>query len=283
LDVGVFNMRRKLRNDPFQDRYKGFYNRFGFPVPNLDYVRFYIGYSLMSIDIRGDSTLVALYTGANIDDYPQTSSKISLTLARDTRLNYSHPQSGSRLGVTAEYSGGPMGGNIGFQKYEFESSWYTPTLMENMVLGLKANLGTVGPFGGRSSPILDYRETYILGGTGYGRDTDIHFRGYEDRSVGVNGQLYRRGRAYFTITAEEEIKITDQVYGVLFAEAGNVWPELSDMNLGKLRRSAGFGVRLETPMGPLGLELGYGFDQTEADGTPVKGKWVPHFRFGRFY
>jgi outer membrane protein insertion porin family len=282
FDVGVFNMRRKLQNDPYQDRYKGFFTRFGFPVPKLDYTRFYIGYSLMSIDIRGDSTLVALYTGANVGDYPQTSSKVTFTLARDTRLNFQHPQSGSRHGITAEYSGGPMGGNIGFQKYEFESSWYTPTVRENFVLGLKTKLGTVSPFGGSSSPILDYRETYILGGTGYGRDTDIHLRGYDDRTVGVGGQLYRRGRAYFTITAEEEIKITDQVYGVFFAEAGNVWTEFSDVNLSKLRRSAGVGVRLETPMGPLGLELGYGFDQTNADGTPAKSKWLPHFRFGRF-
>lgn len=283
LDVGVFNMRRKLRNDPYQDRYKGFFNRFGFPIPKLDYTRFYVGYSLMSIDIRGDSTLVALYTGANVSDYPQTSSKVTFTLARDTRLNFQHPQSGSRHSISADYSGGPMGGNIGFQKYTLETSWYTPTIMENFVLGLKANLGTVSPFGGSKSPILDYRETYILGGTGYGRKSDVHLRGYDDRTVGVGGRLYHRGRTYFTITAEEEIKVTDQIYAVLFAEAGNVWSEFDDMNLSKLRRSVGFGVRLETPMGPLGLEMGYGYDQTNADGSPAKSKWMPHFRFGRFY
>ncbi len=283
MDVSIFNMRRRLRNDPYQDRYKGFYYRFGFPIPQLDYTRFYIGYSLMSIDIRGDSALVARYTGANVSDYPQTSSKVTFTLSRDTRLNFQHPQSGSRHSVTAEYSGGALGGNIGFQKYEFETSWYAPTVKDNFVLGLKSRMGTVSPFGGSRSPILDYRETYILGGTGYGRKTDVHLRGYDDRTVGVDGRLYRRGRTYFTIMAEEEIKITDQVYGVLFAEAGNVWSEFGDINLSKLRRSVGFGVRLETPMGPLGLEMGYGFDQTNGDGSPAKSKWIPHFRFGRFY
>ncbi len=141
----------------------------------------------------------------------------------------------------------------------------------------------MGSFGGSKSPLLDWRELYILGGTGYGRDTDIHLRGYDDRAVGVDGIFYKRGKTYFVITAEEEIKITDQVYGVLFAEAGNVWDGLKDMNLSKLRRSAGFGVRLETPMGPLGLEIGYGFDQTDRLGQKTRGKWVPHFRFGRFY
>jgi outer membrane protein insertion porin family len=282
LGVGVFNMRRKLRRDPYEDRYKGFYTRFGFPVPNISYTRFYVGYSLQSVDIRGDSTLVHMYTGANINNYPQTSSKVSFTLTRDTRFNIQHPQSGTSHSLTCELSGGPFGGNIGYQKYEFETAWYTPTLTETTVLGLKIRGGTLQPFGGSRSPLVDPREKYIMGGTGYGRETDLHLRGYEDRSVGIDGRAYYRGSAFFIITVEEEIKFADQVYGLLFLEAGNVWNELEDINLSKLRRSAGFGVRLETPMGPIGLELGYGFDQTDNYGVPVKGSWVPHFRFGRF-
>jgi len=283
LDVGIFNMRRRLRNDPFQDRYKGFYTRFGFPIPNIDYTRFYVGYSLQSIDIRGDSSLVALYTGASINDYPQTSSKVSFTIARDTRFNPQHPKSGTRHSLISEFSGGPFGGNIGYQKYEFNSAWHVPTFSSSFVLTLKSRGGLMKPFGGSRSPLIDPREKYIMGGTGYGRDTDIHLRGYEDRSVGVDGRFYYRGNAFFIITAEEEIEFAKQVYGVVFLEAGNVWNELEDINLSKLRRSAGIGVRLETPMGPIGLEIGYGFDQTDNLGRPVKGRWVPHFRFGRFY
>ncbi len=282
LDVGVFNMRRRLRNDPFQDRYKGFYQRWGFPIPEVDYTRFYVGYSLMSIDIRGDSALVAMYTGADINDYPQTSSKVSFTLARDTRLGYQHSKGGTRHSFDAEFSGGPFGGNIGFQKYGIATEWYTPTYKDVAILGLKVNGGTMNPFGGTGSPLLDPREMFIMGGTGYGRDTDIHLRGYEDRRVGVDGRMYARGRAYFLATLEEEIEITEQVHAVLFAEAGNVWSELADMNLSKLRRSAGIGVRVQTPMGPLGLDLGYGFDQTDELGNPLPGKWIPHFRFGMF-
>ncbi len=282
FDVGIFNMRRRYQNDPYQDLYKGFYTRFGFPTP-FDNVRFYTGYSLQGIDIRGDSATIINYLGVNIGDYPQTSSKISLTLTRDTRFNIQHPKDGTYHSLDVEFSGGPFGGNIGYQKYQFDTRWYIPTVAEKATLGIKANGGVVNPFGGTRSPLLDFREMYVLGGTGYGRDTDIHLRGYDDRSVGVGGVQYKRGRAFLVVTAEEEIEITKMVYGVIFAEAGNVWSELSDMDVSKLRRSAGFGVRLETPMGPLGLELGYGFDRTDAYGVPVKGGWQPHFRFGRFY
>ncbi len=282
FDVGIFNMRRRYQSDPYQDRYKGFYTRFGFPTP-FDYVRFYTGYSLQSIDISGDSATIMTYLGVNTGDYPQTSSKITLTLARDTRFNTQHPKDGTYHTLDAEFSGGPFGGNIGYQKYIFDTRWYIPTVGNTATLGLKASGGVVRPFGGSSSPLLDFREMFVLGGTSYGRDTDIHLRGYDDRSVGVGGVKYRRGKAYFVVTAEEEIEITKMVYGVIFAEAGNVWNDLSEIDASKLRRSAGFGVRLETPMGPLGLELGYGFDRTDNYGLPVKGGWQPHFRFGRFY
>lgn len=282
FDVGIFNMRRRLRNDPFQDRYKGFYTRFGFPTP-FDYVRFYTGYSLQSIDIRGDSSLIANLLGANVNSYPQTSSKITLSLIRDTRFNTQHPKSGTYHSLDAKFSGGPFGGNIGFQKYEFDSRWYIPTVGQTAVLGLRAKGGTMKPFGGASSPVVDFRELYVLGGTGYGRETDIHLRGYDDRTVGVDGVQYNRGRTYFVASVEEEIEITKMVFGVLFAEAGNVWSDLSTFDPAKLRRSAGFGLRLETPMGPLGLEFGYGFDRTDEYGNRTKGGWQPHFRFGRFY
>ena len=284
LDVGVFNMRRKLQGDPYEDRYKGFYTRFGFPIQFIDdNSRFYVGYTLRSIDIVGDSAIVALYTGANISDYPQTSSKVSFTVTRDTRVNLQHPQGGSKNSVTAEYSGGPFGGNIGYQKYEFDSSWYVPTFFDSFILGLKMRGGALQSFGGSSSPIIDPWEKYILGGTGYGRDTDIQLRGYDDRTVGVDGRHYTRGQAFFLVTAEEEIKITNQVYAVLFLEAGNVWRNVGDINVSDLRRSAGFGVRMETPMGPLGLEMGYGFDRTDSYGISTGGGWQPHFRFGSFY
>ncbi|MEA2064647.1 MAG: outer membrane protein assembly factor BamA [Gemmatimonadota bacterium] len=282
FSVGFFNMRRRLRNDPFQDKYRGFYTRFGFPVPAIDYTRLFVGYSLQSVDIAGDSSLVYMYTGANVNDYPQISSKVSFTLSRDTRLNLQHPQGGTRQSLTMELSGGPFGGNIGYQKYEVNSDWHVPTFSKDFVLSLKTRGGMLKPFGGARSPLVDPREMFIMGGTGYGRDTDIHLRGYEDRTVGVDGRQYNRGSTFFIMALEEEIKVAEKVYGVLFYEAGNVWRDLEDFNLSKLRRSAGFGVRLETPMGPLGLELGYGFDQTDAYGNPIKGKWIPHFRFGRF-
>ena len=51
------------------------------------------------------------------------------------------------------------------------------------------------------------------------------------------------------------------VYGLVFAEGGNAWYELGDVNPFDFYRSAGVGVRIFLPMfGMLGVDWGYGFD-----------------------
>ena len=70
-----------------------------------------------------------------------------------------------------------------------------------------------------------------------------------------------------------------QVYGILFADAGNAWESISKLNPLKLRRSLGFGFRVQTPMlGMIGFDFGYGFDRRKVDGIPAG--WNTHFQFG---
>ena len=44
---------------------------------------------------------------------------------------------------------------------------------------------------------------------------------------------------------------------VLFLDAGNVWPDPSGFNAGDLRYAIGPGLRYQTPIGPLRLDVGY--------------------------
>ena len=70
-----------------------------------------------------------------------------------------------------------------------------------------------------------------------------------------------------------------QVYGILFADAGNAWETIPELNPLKLRRSLGFGFRVQTPMlGMIGFDFGYGFDRPKVDGLPAG--WNTHFQFG---
>ena len=43
-----------------------------------------------------------------------------------------------------------------------------------------------------------------------------------------------------------------------------------------------FGASLVTPLGPLGVDLGYGFDRTDLQGRKDP-KWQVHFKFGQIF
>ena len=57
--------------------------------------------------------------------------------------------------------------------------------------------------------------------------------------------------------------------GLVFFDAGNAWADEGDSYDG-LRKSAGFGIRWFSPMGPLRLEKGYIIDSQPGEGS---GRW----------
>jgi outer membrane protein insertion porin family len=73
------------------------------------------------------------------------------------------------------------------------------------------------------------------------------------------------------------------IHLLAFTEAGNVWKDLRHTDPFSLYRSAGVGVRLLiNPIGLVGFDYGYGFDNPES--VPGFGKasgWQFHFQFGR--
>ena len=70
------------------------------------------------------------------------------------------------------------------------------------------------------------------------------------------------------------------IYFLAFAEAGNVWAGMKNADFMDLKRSAGFGARiLVNPIGMLGFDYGYGFDDVAVKGQP--DGWKFHFQFGK--
>lgn len=87
-------------------------------------------------------------------------------------------------------------------------------------------------------------------------------------------------------TAELRVPIAPNptVFGLIFAEAGNTWPELTRLDPYDLRRSVGIGARLFMPLlGVIGFDYGYGYDHIDAATGKRKGQWKPHFIFGRSF
>ena len=65
--------------------------------------------------------------------------------------------------------------------------------------------------------------------------------------------------------AELRYNVTRAFQFASFVDLGNVYPEVRDVELSALRRSAGVGVRYRTPIGPIRLDWGYVLDHREGE------------------
>ena len=153
-----------------------------------------------------------------------------------------------------------------------------------MVLGLTAKAGAVfgdpGPF--------FVSQSFTMGGVQYGEP----LRGYPEFSITPSDTYRTRinsrrsGRRSATPSSGRrrswESEMNQQLYFDTFYDAGNLWQRPRDFDPTQLFRGAGFGASLVTPLGPLGVDLGYGFDRTNALGQPAPG-WQVHFKFGHIF
>ena len=118
----------------------------------------------------------------------------------------------------------------------------------------------------------------------YGREI-IPMRGYENESLTPRSPTGTpSGNLYAKATLELRYPITlnpqASIYGLVFAETGKAWYELSEFNPFKMYRSAGVGLRANLPMfGLLGIDWAYGFDAVP--GYPSANKGQVHFMIGQ--
>ena len=174
---------------------------------------------------------------------------------------------------------------IEYHKWKFNGTVYTK-LIGDLVLMTRAQFGYLGYYNKNwgYSPF----ENFQVGGDGmsgymtYGAEI-VSMRGYEDYSLTpLKVTPYSRsnttyaGNVYDKFTVELRYPVILQpqstIYALAFLEGGNCWSDIAEFNPFQIKRSAGVGVRVFLPMiGLLGVDWGYGFDDTTNGGS--------HFHF----
>ena len=173
---------------------------------------------------------------------------------------------------------------IEYHKWQLKSKWFFPlTNNQNLVLMAAAEMGYLGHYNkNKVSPF----ERFEVGGDGmsgyniYGIDI-IAMRGYEDGALDP-GSNYSRGYNKYTAELRYPIilKPSSQIYVLGFLEGGNAFDSWKKFSPFKIKRSAGFGVRLYLPVvGMLGIDWGYGFDAPANSSTKSGSQF--HFVLGQ--
>lgn len=262
----------------------------GFPVPNSLYTRLFVSYGGERVKYGNEGIAGTFSTECN-NCFRST---LGFTAQHDTRTGLPFPADGGLQSFNAQFNGGPLGGSASFQRYTTELRSYSPigriggSILGSepmvFVAGLSARAGAVF---GSTGPFF-YSQSFALGGTQYGEA----LRGYNEFSITPNGYNPLGdesralpgsfGNAFFVGTAELGLRISQALYLNTFFEGGNVWHKPREFDPTRLFRSAGFGASTLSPLGPLGVDIGYGFDKVDAAGRPTPG-WKLHFKLGQFF
>jgi outer membrane protein insertion porin family len=203
---------------------------------------------------------------------------VGFTIVRNDIDNPVFPSKGSKISLSAEFSGGSwLPGTVDYNKYDFKAEWYRPLFNSpKFVFYTAANFGYIDELV-KDTPI-PYFDLFNMGGNGLMYNT-IPLRGYEDRSIGPK----QGGRAYMKYTVELRTSLSQEpipIYLLAFAEAGNATSTLHELDFTNLRKSVGIGARIMLqPVGLVGFDYAYGFDRFKVDGQ--KPSWIFHIQFGK--
>lgn len=242
---------------------------FGYPVWSNTRVNLGFGYDNARIEVTepgglpisieelvqefGDDNIITLNTEAG--------------LRYDTRDRIFSATEGSNHYITVEYAG--FGGDIGFVKTVGQLSWYVP-MWWDFVGFVRGKGGYVTESGDGFLP--DY-EKFFLGGI----DSVRGFDEDDINPVDVNGN--KIGGDEFAFANVELIRplIRDVgLDGFVFFDIGAVVaddaidPDQRKLDSQAFRESAGFGIRWNSPMGPIGIAYGFKIDRQEDEDA---GNW----------
>lgn len=288
--VTLFNSRQRYTvGDLGRIRREGANVQLGFPFFGSRYTRVFASYGFQRN--RFTDTPADIADRFRCDKGCSRSS-LGMSLVRDTRIGLPFPVAGTSITTSGEFNGGFLGGSGNYEKVDLEGQWFTPLNRPSgegfgggvqFTLGFKAKsgfvFGDVGPF---------FYELYSLGGVQFGiplrgyEEFAITPRGYDPSASGSSVRPESFGKSYAAFTIEAGARLSQQFYVNIFSDAGNVYARARQFNPTRLFRSIGAGVALISPLGPIGIDLGYGLDRTDANGVPKPG-WQLHFRLGNFF
>ena len=236
--------------------------------------------------------------------FPQVRlSKFSGSFIRDARSDVVDPSEGTFVIVDGEVAPRSVGSEVGFIKTLLQGfRYYRVPAERRVVVALGARLGLahglprpVLRIGADGEPILDdsgeaiidlvqdlpASERFFAGG-----DTTV--RGFSldrlgtDETISASG-FPTGGNGLVVLNAELRSAVVGSLGVAGFMDAGNVFLRASDIRLHELRVTAGFGVRYQSPIGPLRVDLGFKLDRRELAPGTLEKRSVLHISLGQAF
>ena len=240
-----------------------------------DEVQVNLGYQLFSAKISDVSSEASADLRA--EEGRSTTSESSVSVALDRRNNRLDPTTGYYLFGSADLAGSVIGGDNDFYRLQAGASHYWP-LADRWVLESRIRTGIVDAYSNSSEvPIF---ERFFGGGSGT-------IRGFRERRVGPRDPVSNDpigGEATLLATVEGVYTLVQDergrpiMRGTVFFDAGDVWRRVAEY-AESIKSGVGMGARVNTPIGPLRLDVGFPLTDVADEGRKPRF----HFNISRSF
>jgi len=236
--------------------------------------------------------------------FPQVRlSKFSASFIRDTRSDVIDPTGGTFAIVDSEIAIRAVGSEVGFTKTFLQGfTYYRVPAQRRVVLAFGARLGfaqgfrrSVARLGPDGEPVRDEQgrpvvdvvedlpasERFFAGG-----DTTV--RGFSLDRLGTAATISPTGfptggDGLVVLNAELRTAVVGNLGVVGFLDGGNVFPNAGDIRFQALRAAAGVGLRYQSPVGPIRVDLGFKLDRRELAPGRLERRSVLHISLGQAF
>lgn len=187
---------------------------------------------------------------------------IGFSQTLDLRNNPALPTRGYIFSTSFDIA--PNGiGEVAYARALGSFSYYLPVTAKS-TLALGARAGVIAPLSGRTLPI---DERFFNGGATTVRSfSELTLGPKDDQGYPLGGQ------AYTVFNVEYTFPLYGDLYGAVFADAGNVISEAGDFGFEDMRYAVGAGLRYNLPIGAIRFDYGL-------NPSPRKGEAQGAFHF----
>jgi outer membrane protein assembly factor BamA len=171
-------------------------------------------------------------------------------LTYDTVINPADPQGGGQVYLLGELAPKIISHQVQFVQSIIEARRYQNLGLKDVVLAGRVKCGIIPPI--QDTDQIPIYRRFFSGGPTSMRAYRIYYLGPRDLAGNPLG-----GESVVLANMEVRFPIYRDFRGVTFFDAGNVYYKVKHTDLGQLKYGAGFGLRYQTPIGPIGVELAW--------------------------
>jgi outer membrane translocation and assembly module TamA len=223
----------------------------------------------------------------------------------DRRDNVLNTRNGEQLDANVDFAIRQLGSEVGFAKLFTQAAIYRPLSDKPVVVAARVQLGLARGFE-RTVPVVDAGGLPVLDPNGdplveivadlpashrffAGGSTTV--RGFQLDRLGVAeiltaDGLSRGGNALIVFNAEVRAVVARlfnrNLSVVGFVDSGNVFNRVIDLDLSRLRTAVGTGVRYDSWIGPIRLDVGFKTDRMLFANARER-RWELHLSIGEVF